>query len=81
MTHKPLTARELEILPLVGRGWTYEEIAANLANLRSFKRTHITARTVRMHVGAIDQKLQERVKLQGKTPYRRVQRYAIDHAA
>ncbi len=44
-----LTAREREVLRLIGAGYTYKEVAARL---------HISARTVEAHVSAVLRKLQ-----------------------
>ena len=76
MTLTTLTERQREIALLVGRGLSYTEIAATLTNLRSFRRSTVSPRTVLIHVQAIDRQLHGTVE--GSTPYRRVMRWVLE---
>ena len=49
-TVEPLTARELDILKLLAKGYMYKEIADQLGISMSTVRTHITAVYEKLHV-------------------------------
>lgn len=52
-TLSSLTPRQRDVANSIGDGLSYAQIAAKLSNLRSFRREHISPRTVQMHVTVI----------------------------
>jgi DNA-binding CsgD family transcriptional regulator len=68
MSLDSLTGRQREVAELVGAGCSYDDIG---------KRLGISPVTARVHVNAIDAK----TGAEGSTPYRRVMRWVLSHAA